>query len=130
MKPLILPRGKITSKYGWRINPVNGQKQLHNGIDIALPVGTPVLAPDTGRIIRVWEDDRGGKQLTIECGDYIFGFAHLSRITKQAGDIVSAGEVIAYTGNTGRTTGAHLHFTCRINGTIIDPEILYKNLNV
>ncbi len=119
MKPI---NGKITSKFGNRKDPVTGKNKFHNGIDIACPVGTPVLAPCDGVILDVWNDLKGGKSLAMITYDGIrFGFAHLSKQMVDELDEVKAGDTIALSGNTGHVTGPHLHFTVNKNGLYIDP---------
>jgi len=121
----LLPQGRITSKYGYRKHPITGKRTFHNGIDLAMPVGTRINAPCEGEVIKVWENATGGLQMQVRCGDYTFGFAHLSKIFIKSGNVCQ-GDLLALSGNTGATTGAHLHMTVRKEGKLIDPEILYK----
>lgn len=129
---MMLPKGiRVSSPFGERIHPVTKQKQFHNGIDIVMPVGTSILAPMCGKVIDVYENAIGGLQLIFECAAeggerYTFGFAHLSRVVAIKGNYYNEGDIIAYSGNTGRSTGAHLHFTVRLNGNLIDPMIIYE----
>lgn len=126
-KKILLPQGRIASRFGWRIHPVTGEKHFHNGIDIVMPIGTPIYAPDDGVIRDVYFNNIGGKQLLLDTDNYIFGFAHLSEVFVKKGQRVNKGDLIARSGNTGRTTGAHLHFTVadKKTGKHIDPSILY-----
>jgi len=124
---IILPQGRITSRYGYRKHPVTGERHFHNGIDIALPEGTPIRAPENGIIESVYYNNRGGFQLILRGENYIYGFAHLKKILVKKGDKVIRGEIIAESGKTGNVTGAHLHFTIRtLDGKHIDPETLYS----
>lgn len=111
-------KGQITSRYGMR----NGK--LHNGTDIAVPVGTKVRSPWSGKVTEVYSNASGGKQMVVKHNNgYTTGYAHLSEWKKQEGDRVMAGTVIALSGNTGNTSGPHLHFTLRDKqGNRIDPE--------
>lgn len=122
---MTLPQGKITSRFGWRVHPITGKQSFHNGIDIAMRSGTPIAAPLDGYVVAVYENDKGGKQMRLFCGEYTFGFAHLSRIVVSKGQRVREGEIIAYSGNTGASTAPHLHFTVRKNGELIDPLLLF-----
>lgn len=115
-------KGPITSGFGNRIHPVTGKKSFHNGIDIKVPVGTRVLAPKDGIISASWEDQLGGKSLIMTTHDNVkFGFAHLSKSHVTVGDSVHERQHIADTGNTGRTTGPHLHLTVKVMDKPIDP---------
>lgn len=123
-KPL---SGRITSRFGTRTHPFTGQKTFHNGVDISAPIGTEVLAPDSGRISEVWEHANGGKSMAMIGSTGIrFGFAHLNKQLKKVGDIVDKGDVIAESGNTGRSKGPHLHFTVKQNGNWVNPETYFK----
>lgn len=121
----LLPQGRVTSKYGYRIHPITGKRKFHNGIDLAMPVGTRINAPCNGEVIKVWENATGGLQMQVKCGDYTFGFAHLSKILVKSGE-VKRGDLVALSGNSGASTGAHLHMTVRFEGKLIDPLTLYK----
>jgi murein DD-endopeptidase MepM/ murein hydrolase activator NlpD len=95
-----------------RISSGFGGSRGHNGIDIAVPVGTPVPAAMGGRVASVFNNPRGGKSVVVVYDDGTrAGFAHLSRQPLPQGTRFSAGDVIAVTGNTGRSTGPHLHYT-------------------
>ena len=116
-------KGRISSRFGYRKHPVSGaNSSFHNGIDIAAPVGTAILAPADGIITESWNHDKGGICLAMMAGRTRFGFAHLDKRLVKVNDPVKAGETIALSGNTGASTGPHLHFTVKINGTFIDPE--------
>jgi murein DD-endopeptidase MepM/ murein hydrolase activator NlpD len=121
---MIFPiKDTITSPFGMRTHPVDGGEKFHNGIDIRANVGTPIKAPDNGTVTQVYSNDAGGKQLIIKLDSgYTAGFAHLSEYSVKAGDKVKAGQIVAKSGNTGNTTGAHLHFTIKDkSGNFIDP---------
>lgn len=114
---------KMTSGYGWRSF---GGGQFHNGVDLVLKdksvLGAPLIAPLSGEITANYFNDRGGFQLVLDSGYAKFGFAHLqSKSPLPVGSKVKKGQLIGYVGNTGTSTGAHLHFTLRLDGKIVDP---------
>lgn len=112
--PLSIP-APITSIFGWRLHPITGDARLHTGTDIGAPLGTPVLAALTGRVIMA--DFFGGYGLAIglehSAGAQQTLYAHLSEIFVKPGDIVKQGSVIGRVGSTGNSTGPHLHFEVR-----------------
>lgn len=121
-------RGKIlmTSPYG------NRSRGFHNGVDLVLfkdTMGAPIYAPLSGTVKSNFFDDRGGYQLIIDSGYARFGFAHLKEKSNlKVNQKVTKGQIIGYLGNTGTSTGAHLHFTLRLNGVIVDPVTNIKAL--
>jgi murein DD-endopeptidase MepM/ murein hydrolase activator NlpD len=119
-------QGRISSRFGERVHPVTGATSFHNGIDIAVPIGTPIKAPADGKVVSIYTHDRGGKSLILEhANGWKTGYAHLNGYNVQVGDQVKQGDVIAYSGNTGIGTGAHLHFTMTNGvGQKVDPETL------
>ena len=115
---LINPTAKkyrITSPFGRRTSPTTGASTNHNGIDLATPMRTPILAPADGTIGYVVTNDAGGLQVAIDIKDHDLrvGFAHLDEATVRNGQLVRKGDIIAYTGNSGRSTGPHLHLTVK-----------------
>ncbi len=117
--------GRITSKYGNRIHPITGVKMsYHNGVDIAVSEGTPVLCPANGKVLKSYSNATGGNQVIIQHDNgWKTGYAHLQRGVFPVGTKVEQGTVIAYSGNTGKSTGAHLHFTLTDpQGTKQNPE--------
>lgn len=128
MKQLFLMpvTGRISSGFGYRIDPLTNQGSGHNGIDIAVPIDTPVLAPMDGEVISRYSNSLGGVQLIVKHPNgWKTGYAHLNKYGNfKVGDTFKQGDVIAYTGNSGsHTTGAHLHFTLTDpKGTKRDPE--------
>jgi murein DD-endopeptidase MepM/ murein hydrolase activator NlpD len=124
MNPLT---GKITSPFGKRIHPITKAVSFHNGVDIACPVGTVVVAPADGKIELIWHHELGGNSLSMIAKDGLrYGFAHLSKVVVEKDQTVEEGQIIALSGNTGRTTGPHLHFTVKRNGYWADP-VTYFN---
>jgi len=122
--PSLMPaRGVITSGFGWRRDPVYGDWRFHQGIDIAAPPGTPVVAAADG-VVRFAGWNQGyGKAIEIDHGHGITTFyAHCSRIAVRVGQRVRRGQIIAYIGATGKTTGPHLHYEVRVRGVPQNPE--------
>lgn len=119
MNPVI---GKVSSRFGQRKHPVSKIESFHNGVDIGCPAGTNIIAPADGKILRVWTHPKGGLSLSMMTLDGIrYGFAHLHSVKVKRVQLVKEGEVIALTGNSGITTGPHLHFTVQKNGVFTDP---------
>lgn len=116
-RPLSPVVGRISSPFH---DPARG---YHNGTDIAVPVGTPIVAPEDGKVTLANYTESGGHQLRLELATgYVVGFAHLSKRLVQEGDTVQRGQTVALSGNTGRTTGPHVHVTLiDPHGTRIDP---------
>lgn len=125
MLPFGLPligNPRITSGYGERIHPVTGNLSGHLGIDLAAAIGTDVFSPANGTVSSVWKDATCGNGLKISHTDgYETVYCHLNKVVVKNGDRVYAGCKIAETGNTGRTTGPHLHYAIKENGGYIDP---------
>jgi murein DD-endopeptidase MepM/ murein hydrolase activator NlpD len=123
----------ITSNFGHRVHPITGKHQHHNGVDVGLPVGTPLFSPLAGRISSIRSSENGGLSLTIKHpGDRTTTYRHLDTTLLKEGDVVSAGQPIATSGESGRVTGPHLHLEARNNGHLVDPkdlidQILKKN---
>lgn len=114
--------GIVTSSCGMRENPVLEVTELHNGIDIAMDVGTPVVAVKSGVVMNVRTSATYGKVLEYTTADgYQVMYAHLSDVLVEVGDIVEQGDVVAKSGNTGLTTGAHLHYSLWSGDVLLDP---------
>jgi murein DD-endopeptidase MepM/ murein hydrolase activator NlpD len=119
---------RISSRFGMRYHPVLKRKRLHNGVDFAASRGTPVWACSEGEITIAGMKGANGNLVGIDHGDGLHSYyAHLSRFAKgiRSGVRVRQKQVIGYVGNTGRSTGAHLHFGLKKNGKFIDP-LKYK----
>lgn len=114
MFPLAIP-SPITSLFGWRVHPISGEQRIHTGTDIAAPLGTPVIAAMTGRILLA--DFLGGYGMVVAIehaqGTQQTLYAHLSELFVKPGEQVKQGTVIGRVGTTGNSTGPHLHFELR-----------------
>ncbi|GAB3485482.1 peptidoglycan DD-metalloendopeptidase family protein [Marinomonas epiphytica] len=105
-----------------RLHPITGRHAPHNGVDLATPIGTKVLATGNGIVTRVANHKYAGKYLVLDnTGPYSTRFLHLSKILVNKGERVKRGQVIALSGNTGRSTGAHLHYELHFKGQAVNP---------
>lgn len=122
-KPSLWPaRGPITSDFGPRRSPFGRGGDFHNGVDIRMPIGTPVMAPGAGRVTDVGYVHGYGLRVVV-AHDYGLEtvFAHLKKAEVEPGQAVKRGQRIGLSGNSGRTTGSHLHYEVRINDTPVNP---------
>lgn len=114
---------RITSPYGWRIHPILKTKRLHTGIDLGVPYGKNVVAANSGKVIFAKYNGSYGNCIIIDHGGGMSTlYAHLSSYSVKTGDIVATGQKIAQIGTSGLSTGPHLHFEVRINGSHTNPE--------
>jgi murein DD-endopeptidase MepM/ murein hydrolase activator NlpD len=122
--PSIWPtRGWVTSDFGTRLDPYTAERKMHQGLDIASPHGQPVYAPSDGTVVFVGTEGGYGKVLVIDHGYGVkTRFGHLSEIFAHLGDRIRRGEKVAAVGNTGRSTGPHLHYEVRVNGIPENPR--------
>lgn len=112
----------MTSDYGMRMHPVTGRRAAHKGIDLAAPTGTPIYATGDGMVSRASWFSSYGLYVAIEHGGQIqTRYAHMSRLNVAEGQRVRKGDVIGYVGSTGRSTGPHLHYEVRIDGSAVNP---------
>lgn len=114
-------QGVITDHFGWRIHPVRGTNDFHDGMDMSVPIGTPVVAAAGGEVTYAGYMGGYGLVVKVDHGGVVTMYAHLSRAAVSVGESVGAGDVVAYSGNTGVSTGPHLHFTVFSGGTPVDP---------
>lgn len=114
--------------YGPRFHPILHYWRPHNGEDISAPSGTPILAADGGSVLISGYDAGGyGNYVSISHGNgYVTLYGHMSSRAVSAGDSVSQGQVIGYVGSTGLSSGAHLHFEVRVNGSYTDPKSYFS----
>ncbi len=128
--PLHWPvEGRQTSSFGWRRNPLTGERAFHAGVDLAAAAGTPVKACWDGTVSSVGKLPGYGNMVAVQHeGGWESVYAHNSAFTVRAGDSVKAGQEIARVGNTGRSTGPHLHFELRNNGAPQDPVQVQNSL--
>jgi len=113
---------RLVSEFGMRMHPVLKREKHHNGVDLAVPIGTPVHAAQAGEVVVVGESGASGRYVVVDHGYGVrTAYLHLEQAEVEVGTIVEQGHVIAQSGNTGRSTGAHLHFTVRIGGRATDP---------
>lgn len=114
--------GVITSPYGYRVHPIFGSTIYHSGMDIGVDEGTPVHAADAGVVVEADWISGYGYAVIIDHGNGLSTlYGHNSALAVSAGQTVSQGEVIAYAGSTGNSTGPHVHFEVRVNGDTADP---------
>jgi len=120
--------GRKTSEFGTRRDPFNSKrKEFHRGIDIGCPIGTEVRASRNGRVIYTGCQDGYGNLVIIEHEyGYQSYYGHLSRFKVKVGDAVDTNQIIALSGNTGRTTGPHLHFEIGKNGRSVNPSAFIR----
>lgn len=121
--PLINSAGHITSRFGYRRDPINFRVRHHDGTDLAAPIGTKVRATAHGRVTFSEYDQFFGNLIKVDHGDGLeTWYAHLSKRIAQVGDEVNRADVIGELGNTGRSTGPHLHYEVHVNGAPVDSE--------
>jgi murein DD-endopeptidase MepM/ murein hydrolase activator NlpD len=118
---------RISSGFGMRFHPVLGYTRMHKGIDFAVPVGTPVMASGSGVVKIAGRSSGYGNYLRVDMGNgYGFAYGHLSRFAPgiHPGSKVHQGEIVAFSGNTGLSTGPHLHYETLVNNTQVNPLTL------
>ena len=117
-----VPGARMTSPFGMRVNPVTGVYRLHAGQDFGISVGTPLHAAESGKVVQAgWVSGYGNYTCISHGGGLATCYAHQSQIMVGVGSNVSRGQVIGLGGNTGNSTGPHLHFEVRVNGNPVNP---------
>ena len=112
----------FTSGFGMRYHPILHRRHAHKGVDLAAPIGTPVYAPADGMVGKAEWFSSYGLYIALEHGAQIeTRYGHLSRLNVSAGQQVHKGDLIGFVGTTGRSTGPHLHYEVRIDGTAVNP---------
>ena len=115
--------GWVTSEFGRRISPFGGDREFHKAIDIATRIGKPIQAPADGIVAEVAFQQDVGQMIRIDHGHGISTFyGHLSKAVVRAGATVHKGDRIGYVGNSGRSTGSHLHYAVMLNGVSVNPR--------
>jgi len=122
--PSVWPtRGWVTSDFGTRLDPTSADRQMHEGLDIATPHGQAVQTPSDGVVVFNGVEGGYGKVLVIDHGYGVkTRYGHLSEVFVKLGDRVKRGEKVAAVGNTGKSTGPHLHYEVRVNGISENPR--------
>lgn len=119
-----------SSSYGWRLDPFNGHKAFHEGLDFSAAAGTPIYAAAGGIVSTAEQTPDYGKIVKIDHGSGLeTRYAHASLLVVKAGDRVEKGQKIAEVGSTGRSTGPHLHYEIRLDGNALDPRKYLKASN-
>jgi len=121
--PSLLPaNGWFASGFSYRTDPFSGQRTFHRGLDISCDRGTPVYAPASGVVTGRNRNGGFGKMLVLNHGNGIITkYAHLSKYNVSKGQRVKKGDLVAYVGSTGRSTGPHLHYEVHKNGKLVNP---------
>lgn len=113
---------RVSDEYGNRIHPILGVQQFHNGVDLAAPSGSPILAAYDGEVVAASYSGSMGNYIMIDHGDGLYTiYMHASSLGVSQGQMVARGEQIGCVGSTGRSTGPHLHFSVRLNGSYVSP---------
>ena len=112
----------VTSEYGWRVHPIFQTERFHAGIDISANSGSTIVAADSGTVsVATYSSSYGNYVMIYHSSGAYTLYAHMSSMAVSAGDTVSQGDTIGYVGSTGWSTGPHLHFEIRSNGSTVDP---------
>ncbi len=115
--------GRITGSFGERIDPFNGEGAFHSGVDISAEVGSPVIAPADGAVVFANFLGGYGRAVAIDHGHGITTrYGHLASFAVTPGQYIHRGDIIGYVGQSGRSTGPHLHYEVRINDTPVNPH--------
>lgn len=123
-------RGTVSSDFGDRVHPITRQRHLHEGLDLAAARGTPVVGAGAGIVVRAEEVGHYGNLVVVDHGDGLeTRYAHLDSIQVKPGDHIGAGQPLGTVGDTGRTTGPHLHFEVRRHGRPENPLRVVGALN-
>lgn len=127
--PSIRPvKGWTSSRFGYRVSPFTGRRQFHRGLDIASHSGTPIISPADGVVTFAGRKGLMGNMVTLEHGyGMVTRYGHVKKILKKRGERVKRGETIALVGNTGRSTGPHVHYEVRLNGVAVNPTKYFLN---
>ncbi len=114
--------GWIASPFGERVSPFTGKKEFHKGMDIAAPLGTPVVAPGAGVVTYAGESDGGGFGLALDHqGGLVTTYGHMRDVVVAKGQTVSRGQLLGHVGDVGQGSGPHLHYEARLGGVPVNP---------
>lgn len=121
--PSIWPvKGWLTSGFGYRTSPFTGRREMHKGLDVATRTGTPIIAPADGLVVFSGREGGFGNMLVVDHGyGIVTRYAHLSTIDVKLGQKIKRGDTVAKVGNTGRSTGPHVHYEVAVNGVAVNP---------
>jgi len=122
--PARAPRAEgVSSSFGWRADPLDGSQRFHEGVDLPAPAGTPVLSVAPGRVVGVGHRGGYGLEVLVDHGQgWVTRYAHLHAASVAPGQRVGRREILGRVGQTGRTTGPHLHFEALRHGQAVDPH--------
>jgi murein DD-endopeptidase MepM/ murein hydrolase activator NlpD len=121
---------RVTSNYGYRVHPIRGEREIHRGIDIALPIGTDIFAANDGIVSIGWDANGFGHYVVVTgSSGLVTKYAHLDSVLAANGQTVRMGELIAKSGNSGGSTGPHLHFEVLQDGSYVSP-LFYADAGV
>ncbi len=120
---------RLSSYYGYRIDPIYKINKFHSGVDFSAPQGTPIYASGSGKVVKTSKSPRGyGNTITIEHGfGYQTFYAHIKDIKVKRGETIKRGQIIGTVGNTGKSTAPHLHYEVRKNGRTVNPIYYFFN---
>ncbi len=123
LTPFPVPAAHVSSEFGARAAPKAGASTNHRGMDLAVPTGTPVQAQATGKVVSARDEGKLGNTVRVDYGNGVVAiYGHLSSMDVKPGDIVSAGQGLAKSGNSGNSTGPHLHYQLMVNGKATNPR--------
>jgi murein DD-endopeptidase MepM/ murein hydrolase activator NlpD len=118
----VAPGTRVSSPFGWREHPILGRGQMHTGVDLSIPEGTPVKVVADGTVTRASEDAVNGRVVIVDHGRGVLtAYCHNSQLLVTTGERVHAGQVISESGTTGRSTGPHLHYQLELGRKPMDP---------
>jgi murein DD-endopeptidase MepM/ murein hydrolase activator NlpD len=130
--PSVMPvEGRIASEFGVRLNPITGKRHMHAGVDIAAELGTEVVAPADGEVSFVGQFEDLGLAVVVNHGTsrVLTRYGHLSRANVRLGDKVKKGQTIAFTGNSGHSTGPHLHYEVWVKNAAVNPRDFFFDMS-
>ncbi len=131
-RPSLWPvQGRLTSFFGQRLDPFSGHGSFHSGIDISVPIGSPVLSTAGGQIKFADTNSGYGRLVVLDHGNGLETYyGHLSRFNVLPGQMVARGEIIGWSGKSGRATSPHLHYEVRLSGSPVNPYPYLKSLTM